>query len=177
VGRTSSSRWSPALAGLWLLSLASGGCTGSDKDQRPSGAGGAIPPETPMTRVEDDARKEFKAFLNDPKLDVAPEEARQNGPLAKQALDTTFAELAPALRAKLDVSRPARCLRNGCYKDVIYSDWATYYAVDQAVLFGPTQSAFARFPGAQYRTGRSPIDKDRFVVTWALMFSLKGSSK
>jgi hypothetical protein len=150
------------------------GCTGSARPPQPSGFGGAIPPETPITHDEDTARKEFKAFLNDPKLDVEPDGARQDGALAKQALDSTFAELAPALRARLDVSRPARCLRNGCYKDVIYGDWATYYAVDQAVLFGGSPSPFTRYPGAQYRTGRSPLDNGQFVVTWALMFSLKG---
>jgi len=130
-----------------------------------------------MTKVEDDARREFRTFLNDPKLDVAPEAPRQSGPGAKQALDQTFMELDPALKAKIDASHPARCLRNGCYKDVLYPDWATYYAVDQAVLFGAHQSAFVRYPGAQYRTGRSPADHGRFVVTWALMFPLRGVAK
>jgi hypothetical protein len=130
-----------------------------------------------MTSVENDARKEFKTFLSDPKLDVNPEEARQNAPRAREALDRTFAELDPALRSRIDASRPARCLRNGCYKDVVYSDWATYYLVDQAVMSGTRPSAFASYPGAQYRTGRSPLDHGRFAVTWALMFPLKSSSK
>lgn len=127
-----------------------------------------------MTKVEDDARREFHTFLSDPKLGVEIEAARARAPGARAALDATFAELDPTLRAKIDASHPARCLRNGCFKDVFYRDWATYYAVNQAVLSGPQPSAFVRYQGAQYRTGRSPAARGGFVVTWALMFPLTG---
>ena len=175
--RRSSRRRCAALAGLLCASLSAFRCNGPDKDQRPSGPGGTIPPETPITNVENDARKEFKTFLNDPKLDVVPEEARLAAPLAKEALDRTFAELPPALKARIDASRPARCARNGCFKDVVYGDWATYYLVDQAVMSSTQPSAFTRYAGAQYRTGRSPLDRERFAVTWALMFPIRGTAK
>jgi len=174
----SASTWRLALAVLLLSAPApSCRCSATQKQPPPGLSDEPIPPETPMTAVEDDARKELRSFLDDPKLDVSADEAQRLAPAARQALEATFAELDPRLRSRIDASRPVTCARNGCFKDVVYADWATYYLVNQAVLFGRQQSPFARYPGAQYRSGRSPEDGGRFVVTWALMFPLRGGAK
>jgi hypothetical protein len=132
-----------------------------------------LPPERPMTKEEDDARQGVLRLLDDPKLNVVAPEARPQSPSATQALESTFAALDPTLKTHLDLSRPVKCVRNGCSKDVVYDDWATFHAVNQAVLFGRHQSPFVRYPGGQYRTGRSPEKGGKFVVTWALMYPLK----
>ena len=94
---------------------------------------------------------------------------------AKTSFAHTFTRdswLPNDLRDKIQVSETA-CAINGCKVDVTYPDWATFVALDNAVLDHQPASPFMSFPGARYRTPRIKQADHKVVASWILAFRLR----
>lgn len=136
-----------------------------------------IPPEPRFSKNDARDRDILLSILSSKKVNT--QLLSHDSLIQQQEAKTSFAHtftrgswLPNDLRDKIQVSETT-CALNGCFVDVTYPDWATFVALDSAVLDHQPVSPLMSFPGARYRTGRVKQADQKVVASWILAFRLR----
>jgi hypothetical protein len=136
-----------------------------------------IPPEPAFTKSDIRIRDILLGILTSKKING--QLLSHDSLIQQQEAKTSFAHtftrgswLPNDLRDKIQVGETT-CGLNGCSVDVTYPDWATFVALDNAVLDHQPASPFMSFPGARYRTPRVKQADHKVVASWILAFRLR----